>query len=493
MPFHYLLLTALLLGNVLLRTFTNGFQVLPKILNVVDIPIVGLLFLTYLARSGQVSPPPWTHSVRRRAFAFAFILFLGCILNPDFIFLPAALSQAIMLLEPLLLFIALVNLPITPGQVVSYSRLLKGLILFELLIGFLQLPIRFKTGDSEAVHGTFTGNAEHYGAFLMISAFYLIGLAVAKPGRRLRFAGLILLIIVLNLSIDNKASWLGLACSLTFVLWKLELLRGRVIRIVAPIVLLALIGLGTAFIASKTSRTTYKFVALFEVIRNGEIHRLGKVKSYLDIARSHFANPHMLLVGAGPSNLYSRSARQFYYRGAESAMYTSTAVLEQGGADDDRASNSMGRWLTPTTKEPYYLQFYRNRDLIIPIGSAQVDGVFSVYAGLLGETGIIGFVLYLSIYFLALRKLVSWVWLLRRDTVVFPLLVAAMGYMVYLMVNSVYGPLLETTRLTTLLWSFVALVSIYARAAELQLAALQQSAAAEAEPDPAVFARPVAG
>src|SRR5690606_25847204 len=315
------------------------------------------------------------------------------------------------------------------------SRLLKGLILFELLIGFLQLPIRFKTGDSEAGHGTFTGNAEHYGAFLMISAFYLIGLAGAQPGRRLRLGGLILLIIVLNLSIDNKASWLGLACSLTFVLWKLELLRGRVIRIVAPIVLLALIGLGTAFIASKTSRTTYKFVALFEVIRNGEIHRLGKVKSYLDIARSHFANPHMLLVGAGPSNLYSRSARQFYYRGAESAMYTSTAVLEQGGADDDRASNSLGRWLTPPTKAPY---------------------------------------------FLALRKLVSWVWLLRRDTVVFPLLVAAMGYMVYLMVNSVYGPLLETTRLTTLLWSFVALVSIYARAAELQLAALQQSAAAEA-------------
>jgi hypothetical protein len=38
--------------------------------------------------------------------------------------------------------------------------------------------------------------------------------------------------------------------------------------------------------------------------------------------------------------------------------------------------------------------------------------------------------------------------------------------MIYILVNSIYGPFLETTRYTTLVWSMIALACIYARAEE---------------------------
>ncbi len=483
MPFHVFLVFALLLCNVLLRTFTNGFHVLPKILNVVDIPIVVILFLISLSLRDLAGAPAWTRTISRRSVGFLFVLFFGCVLNLGYFFLPAALGQTAMLMLPLLLFIALVRLPFTPENVASYSRVLKRLIIFEVALGVLQFPIRLKTGDSEAVHGTFTGNAEQYGAFLMIAVFYFIGLAVLHPEKRRRYVIATIVIFLLNLSVDNKASWLGAIVALGIVLWSLEIVRGGSLRIFAPIAAIGAIALAITFMATLISGTSHKYAALFQVIKSGEIHRLGKVKSYWDIARSHTRNPHMLLVGAGPSNLYSRSARQFYFRGLSDRMYVNPETLVVGEGDAVRPSDSMGRWLTPTTQKAYYLQFYDNREMIIPIGSAQVDGVFSTYAGLLGETGILGTWLYLTVYFLVLRKLLGWLRLFRTDALIFPLLVSTAGFMTYLMVNSVYGPLLETTRLTTLLWSMAALVAIYVRSAERRAAETEVWLDRETAPD----------
>jgi hypothetical protein len=51
--------------------------------------------------------------------------------------------------------------------------------------------------------------------------------------------------------------------------------------------------------------------------------------------------------------------------------------------------------------------------------------------------------------------------------------------MIYILVNSIYGPFLETTRYTTLLWSMIGLVCIYAQAAERRSAAEEEHVACE--------------
>ncbi|GEM_PF-2367956 len=473
MPLHFLLLCALLLCNVLLRTFTNGFQVLPKIFNVIDIPIVALLFILSLAHRGKATPLSWARTISRRLLWFCVVLVLGAALNPGYFYLPAALSQVVMLVEPILLFVALTNLPITEQQITTYSRLLHKLVILQIAIGVLQLPARIQTGNSEAVHGTFTGNAEQYAAFLMIGIFYLIGLASLSPHKRKRYILAILLILVLAVSVDNKASWLGTACALALVLWRLDLLKLQQFRTLGPILLILSLGVGIAFLATRTSSSLIKYQRLWEVLSSGNATQLGKVKAYIDIARSHLTHPHMIFVGAGPSTMYSRASRQFYLDAtSRQTLYmnpdVASAELQDVRMSRDAASSAMQGVVTRTYRAPYYLNFYSGREAIWAIGSGQVDTPFSPYAGLLGETGVLGFLLYVGIYGMTLRRLASMLPVARQHVGAFPILTAAGGLMLYILVNSVYGPFLETTRYTTLLWSMVALCAIQCRTEDLR-------------------------
>lgn len=474
MPLHLKLLCALLLCNVLMRAFTNGLSILPKFLNVIDIPIVGLLFLVFLARRGEGNPPEWSTKISRRLFWFGVVLLLGTLLNPEYLFPKANISQWIMLLEPLMLFVALINLPFSEDQIATYVRLLKRLFVLQAVLGVLQLGQRLSTGgSSEMVHGTFPGNAEQYAAFMMLAVFYLIGMAIVYPERKKKYFIIALLVLLLIISIDNKASWLGVVFSLSLLLWRLEVVKLGALRVVGPVVVIAMVAGAIAFLALRTSGTaTSKFEKLFIAYETGNTFNLGKIKAYVDIARSHFTNPHMLLVGAGPSNFYSRASRQFYLSPkALSAMYSNPDELApeagepviRGGAP---ASGSVA--LSVETRIPYYFQFYGGRHLIYSVGTIQVDQPFSPYAGLLGETGLIGTVLYLSIYLLVFGKLWGWLPLFREDPNIFPLMAASCGLMLYLAANSVYGPFLETTRYTTILWSMIGLVTVYVRQREEQ-------------------------
>lgn len=468
MPFHVVLLFVLLLGNVLFRTFTNGLNVLPKALNLFDIPVVLLIFFLSLSSSRQVERPPWTTIISRKTVWFCAVLVLGSLLNYEFAYLPATISQMIMLLLPLLLFLALVKLPVRAEHAVSYARLLKKLIVLEVLIGVLQLPLRIASGDSEAVHGTFPGNAEQYATFLMISSFYLMGVAVVDPQKRKGCIVAILFIQVLNVSIDNKASLLGAVCSIALVCWHLSGNKRNLLRLGGFAVGVGMIGLAVAFAAKKTSTSLSHVDALVEGLKTGQVANLGKVKAYLDIAKSHFASPYMLLVGSGPSTFYSRGCRQFYLSQAvRTKMYLDPSMLDSAiSIDRGVGSDSMGGLIATTLRDPYYSQFYGDLDRIYAVGSIQVDSPFSPLAGLLGETGLLGTWLYLGCYFAVFRRLTAWVPLYSNDPNIFPLLITTLGFMVYMVVNSIYGPFLETTRLTTILWSMVALVTIYVHGAE---------------------------
>jgi len=118
----------------------------------------------------------------------------------------------------------------------------------------------------------------------------------------------------------------------------------------------------------------------------------------------------------------------------------------------------MGGVIEPTAAvEPFYKRFFINRK-IFAIGSAQVDSPFSAYSGLLGETGIIGMIIYMSFYVGAFRRLKTYWVPYSHDPVIFPMLTATLGFLVYTLAVSIYNPWLETGRMTTLLWSMIGLL-----------------------------------
>jgi hypothetical protein len=124
----------------------------------------------------------------------------------------------------------------------------------------------------------------------------------------------------------------------------------------------------------------------------------------------------------------------------------------------------MGGVIDPTSSvEPFYKRFYvGNREKIFSIGTGQVDSPFSSYAGLLGETGLIGLILYGSLYFGAYRRLRSYWSSFSSDPRIFPLITASTGFLVYTVTVSLYNPWLETGRMTTILWAMIAIVFQYA-------------------------------
>lgn len=469
MPLHIRALYALLLGNVLLRFFVNYLGVLPRFFNLADVGLTALLALLCLLTRLRNSPPaPLAYKpVLRNLVLFNIVMLLGALCNSSYIYMRAMIGQMIMLNEPLLLFVALVNLPYQEEHVRKFQAILRWLIIFEFFVGVLQFPIYLATGESESLLGTFQHNAEQYGAFLLVGILFFAARIAAGLGRRAPQLFLILAMLALILCIDNKASWMGLSVTLTVVVWKLGYGRRQWRRIVVVLIALAALFQFAVIVAKSASGTLHKFDRLAEAWKSHNILKLGKIKAYVDIANSHSHSPHMWMTGAGPSTFYSRSSRQFYYGPkARAEMYVDPAYLPSEPGDSElRESDSAGSVIERTTISPFYLKFYREGERIVPIGSAQVDGPFSTYAGLLGETGLLGFALYISVYFGMMRKLSGWLKCRRtaEERAQLPLTAVAMGFMIYLMVNSLYGPMLETGRMTTLLWAFVAMSCVARR------------------------------
>jgi len=79
---------------------------------------------------------------------------------------------------------------------------------------------------------------------------------------------------------------------------------------------------------------------------------------------------------------------------------------------------------------------------------------------MLGETGLLGTILYLGVFLRAFRLLGRLVREPSNSQDSYPLVVAAYGALIYILVNSVYGPFLETGRLTTILATLVGAASM---------------------------------
>src|SRR5262249_38783383 len=148
------------------------------------------------------------------------------LLNAGGIYFPAAVAQCMMLNEPLLLFIALVNMPVSSADVLGFNKVLRGLIVVEFVLGLIQFPIFLSNGESETIVGTLSGNAEQYTGFLLLGVCYYIGLIKLDSSKKKAHGALILGMLVLIPFVDNKASWFGVAVALYFLMTKLGHLSG---------------------------------------------------------------------------------------------------------------------------------------------------------------------------------------------------------------------------------------------------------------------------
>jgi hypothetical protein len=387
------------------------------------------------------------------------VLLLGAVFNLEYIHFFPAIAQVIMFNEPIILFLVLVNLPFSLEDIGKFKKVLVFLIGLELFIGIMQLPTYLSTGDSESFMGTFQHNAEQYSAFLLLSMFYLIGVIKNGHNSRILFLIIILCMFSMILAIDNKASWIGVGVSIFYLLFTIgRLNEKRVIPIknIIFFIFLTLIGLA---VITKASGTLKKFDRVSEALTSGNLYNIGKIKAYRDVLSAYYEEPQMFFFGSGPGTFYSRSAYQFYNI-SEDIYQRGDLLFEKKRPERYRTSDSMGGVIKERISNPFYQKFYKS-EKIFRLGSGTTDLPFSSIAGLMGESGIIGTVIYIGFYIMILKKLHQFMVIYQKDRNIFPIINACIGSIIYTMVLATYREWFEVGRMTTILWSLIAMVFIY--------------------------------
>ncbi|MGI0011390.1 MAG: hypothetical protein ACREAE_08320 [Nitrosopumilaceae archaeon] len=389
---------------------------------------------------------------------FNFILVFGALLNFDYLYPKAAISQIIMWNEPIILFLILVNLPFSLQDIKTFNKLLFFLIVFEFIVGIIQVPIYLKTGESESIIGTFHGNAEQYADFLMIGIFYLFGKSKTEPARKILYNVIIPAMLALILLIENKASWIGIGLSVMYLLHRMGRLEIYVAHKMKYIFIFSLLLLFALFVIFRSASTLHKYAAIEQAWQSGNFFNLGKMKAYRDTFMSYNDKPYMALVGSGPGTFYSRASNQFFELTEDMFIIPLTSLL--GKKEEYRASDSMGGVIKKAEMESFFKTFFFESKIYLT-GSGTVDDPFFSFVALLGETGLAGTFIYLGIYIIIFKKLSFYFDQWRDDSMIFPLIASTLGFLVYIMVISIYNNWLETGRLTTILWSMIAMVLKY--------------------------------
>lgn len=465
MTFANFLLYALLLFNVTLRVFTNYFQVLPKIFNIADVFITAIFVVFFILAGGRILR---FKNILHLLMGFNIVCLLGITLNLDYFYPLAALAQLVMYNEPIILFLVLVNLPFRMKTIRTFSALLFGLVIVELIIGILQVPLFITTGETEQIIGTFYGNAEQYGAFMLLGIFLFLARTTFSTQFRPIYFLMIILMFMIIILIDNKASWLGILVSVSFVVFQI-IGKKKLLRYRLQFVVLLFALLGGGYWVAKSSKTFGKLVRVIEITIEGNITQIGKIQAYSDVFQSFENYPHMMLVGSGLGNFYSRSSYQFYdYDKYLKKVHINHRYLNKEEILDKKKiafqnwrTNSLGGLIEKNKREPFYAQIYNEEKKILSIGSGQVDEPFSSYNALLGETGIFGLLLYLSIYGIIISFLLHRIPQYRSSTLVYPIAIVSLGMTINLLTVSIYGMWIDSGRMNTIIWAMTAIFFRY--------------------------------
>jgi hypothetical protein len=478
------LLCALLAGNVLLRFFTNSLGALPRFFNIWDIAVtLALTALAFTTPKPENSPVD-TRKILRLLLAFNVVCLLGSVLNFSNVYWLAALSQMTMWNEPILLFLAVISLPFSLEDIEKFRRLLLVLIAFEVMIGLLQVPSALIHHSSEDIIGTFRGNAEQYQYFVLIGVFYLLAqLEVRQTGKLIRRLA-VFLVLLLIILIDNKASWLVLALTLAILVPKLPALRGEFSNKLKSYAVVAILLAFGWFVVKMTSETAgTKFGQLAGAIESGNVLNLGKVKALRDVFKAYVTYPQMSLVGSGSGTFYGRASFQFFPFHLKEIYQEGTSV---GNGEFVAGSASMAGIIDPVRGgKAFYKQFFKY-EKIYAVGSGTADFPTSSYLTLLGETGLVGTFLYLSICFIALRVARDHLGMVADEERFFPFAAASFACLVYLMLMAGYNFWLDCGRINTIAWSMLGLTARYVmlRNEELERIAGEPEGSRDAEAVP---------
>ncbi len=440
--------TRLVLGSiaalVLIRFFTEVLPVLPRALNVIDIPILFAVALVALTRARAQKP--------RLSFALPVLLFIGlCVvsvtLNPSRVEPGPALLFVYGFVAPIVVYAAVYRLW-PAGNALSVSRLLVALGLVQLVVVFaIDLPRFIATDNPDVISGTFGTNAYQLVFFLLVVTGLLGGILTLEKNRAV--ARIAPLLFVLILATVFLAQYRALLATTAVTVLLLGLLLGSRARgfVVGTLVVASFV-MTLSYVTSRYPELKFAetVATLHENPSFFASKRLGAAGKVADL---YADEPLAVVVGTGPGTYSSRAWRTF-------SGFESESGSNVGGRYISRLTG--GRVYRTDVSDKYVLPQVRTGEIVQ--GSRAVTSPFSSYFSLLAEVGVFGFLLIVGTYLAATIHVLRAARLAIARAVpgdsLPALLVACFVAFAVLLQMAVLENWLEVTRVTFVAWMLLA-------------------------------------
>ena len=341
----------------------------------------------------------------------------------------------------------------TPGNSLAFSRLLVAhrRRRSSSSVGGIQLPHFLSSRNPEYISGTFGDNAYQLVFFLIVLTALLGGISIFERRRTAaRFAPVMFVAIATIIFLAQYRALLVTTILsvivIAFFLTKARPGRGLVIGTVVIVGFLGSLNyVASHFPKNKLTQATQTFQSDPWFFVSARIHALS------DVASLYSNNPRFILTGTGPATFSSRAWRTFAdLRETRTAVAAPYAKLLNGGQAYE--TDVADKYTLPRLQSAPIIQ-----------GSRAVTSPLSSYTSLLAEVGLIGFLVYVGIYLLALVRSGSlFMRALRNpvpgDPLPALLLACTIAFFVLLQLAALEN-WLEVTRITFLSWAMLAVVT----------------------------------
>lgn len=315
------------------RFFSEVLLVLPKWVDIVDIPFIALLVLIsfFKAPNNQIDLNEHKYFVRAVLFLISIMVISSLINYKDF-FEPAAILFAIGFLEGPLLFICLNK--IVENIELFVSRINKFLLFFFLInvavVIFIDLPRFISTRNPDVMSGTYGLNAYQFSLILVVFGGLFLGIFELHRFSRIIIILSQVFIISTFLLLQFRAALPFLVLSYAVVLLALYGLKmiksvvfGSIILMIAGSIFFYVISKSGIYRVSNVTMFEYqiaknetmlKYDDWVDVLKNPiSFLKYGKFKAYLQTAKMLTTSPITALLGVGPGNYLSRGFYTFSY------------------------------------------------------------------------------------------------------------------------------------------------------------------------------------
>ena len=429
---------------LLSRFFTEVLTILPKWLDVIDLPFIAAFFLLSLTR---IPSPKINHREYRfiaiAVFLAVFVSLLSVWFNSQETILPAAVLFMAGILEGPLLYLALTRSIYHPGFMAErVEKLFIALMLINLaIVLFHNIPLFFATANPDVISGSYGNNAYLFSVFIMIAG----GLALGKYGRTSRHLIILipiqLLIIAIYYMLQYRAAVPFFIFAYALMLWGLFGHRAFKYSFLIGIVIFGAL-VTTSNIITASDRRTFRYED-WKVVASSPTQYLkyGKFQAYDRTIDMFTDQPESILLGVGPGNYVSRANYTFSYELQRSRGKGVGKIIS------DLFGIERPHFTRVSTK---YIANLRGEAVL---GSFQFSNPNSSYLASIAELGLIGGGCIILLYFYLVIKSFHLLRLARDEVPHFvPLATALLGSTTYLMGLAFLDNYWEIARATLPIW-----------------------------------------